>query len=139
MQKDALRNITSVAYDNSSDSVLLDNVTIKNLELFASHYDGAKKYSLLGVLDQTKSSLGARLLRDILTRPTKSISLIRQRQQQIEYYRTHCDDAQTIAGMLGQMLDIPKIVSLILYKKHTPTTFGKLRYALSLILREKSA
>lgn len=46
VQKGAIHNIISVSYDNSTDSVLLDNVTIKNLELFASHYDGAKKYSL---------------------------------------------------------------------------------------------
>ena len=47
VQKNALQNIISVSYDNSLDQVLLDNVTIKNLELFASHYDGAKQYSLL--------------------------------------------------------------------------------------------
>ena len=47
VQKSSIHNIISVSYDNSSDNVLLDNVTIKNLELFSSHYDGAKKYSLL--------------------------------------------------------------------------------------------
>lgn len=36
------------------------------------------------------------------------------------------------------MLDIPKIISLIIYKKHTPTTLAKLRYALSLLFKEKN-
>lgn len=39
VQKGSIHNIISVAYDNSSDTVLLDNVTIKNLEIFASHYE----------------------------------------------------------------------------------------------------
>lgn len=113
-------------------------MTIKNLELFASHYDGAKKYSLLGVIDNTKTALGARLLRDVLIRPTKNTSLISWRQQQIENYIHDHDAAKAISQTLSQMLDIPKIVSLILYKKHTPTTLGKLRYALSLIFPSDS-
>lgn len=133
VQKSALQNIISVSYDNSLDQVLLDNVTIKNLELFASHYDGAKQYSLLGVVDQTKTALGARLLREVLIHPTKSTNDISRRQQQIDYYTAHRDEASQITQTLSHMLDIPKIVSLILYKKHTPNTFGKLRYALSLI------
>lgn len=111
-------------------------MTIKNLELFASHYDGAKKYSLLGVVDQTKTALGARLFREVLTRPTKSLQTISWRQQQIDYYTVHRDEAKELAHTLSQMLDIPKIVSLIMYKKHTPTTLAKLRYSLSLIYGE---
>lgn len=97
-------------------------MTIKNLELFASHYDGAKKYSLLGVIDHTKTSLGARLLRDVLMRPTKNVLVISERQQHIDYYTVHRDEAEAIAQTLGHMLDVPKIVSLIMYKKHTPLT-----------------
>ena len=123
----------SVSYDNSSDSVLLDNVTIKNLELFASHYDQAKKYSLLGVIDHTKTALGARLFREVLMRPTKNFAMISWRQKQIEHYIAHMSDAESIAQTLGHMLDIPKITSLIMYKKHTPLTLAKLRYALGLI------
>lgn len=132
VQKSSIHTISSVAYDNSSDAVLLDNVTMKNLELFSSHYDGAKKYSLLGVIDHTKTALGARLFREMLTRPTKNVSTIARRQEQVEHYISHRDDAEKISQTLSHMLDIPKIVSLILYKKHAPTTLGKLRYALLL-------
>ena len=31
------------------------------------------------------------------------------------------------------MVDMPKIISTLLYKKTTPTGFGKLRYALELV------
>jgi len=84
------------------------------------------------VIDHTKTALGARLLREVLIHPTKNISTIERRQKQIAYYMNNSDEAQTIMQALSHMLDIPKIVSLILYKKHTPTTLGKLRYALSL-------
>ena len=65
-------------------------------------------------------------------RPTKNISTIERRQRQIAHYISARDDAEMIMQTLSHMLDIPKIVSLILYKKHTPTVLGKLRYALSL-------
>lgn len=139
VQKGSIHTIISVSYDNSTDAVLLDNVTIKNLELFASHYDSAKKYSLLGVIDHTKTSLGARLLREVLIRPTKNLSVISERQQHIDYYIAHREQAQNIAHLLSHMLDIPKIMSLIIYKKHNPLTLGKLRYTLSLIFHSKSS
>lgn len=66
-------------------------------------------------------------------RPIKNISTIEWRQRQIEHYVNNSDEAHAIAQTLSHMLDIPKIVSLILYKKHTPTTLAKLRYALSLL------
>ncbi len=71
-------------------------------------------------------------------RPTKNISTISRRQEQIEKHINNRENAQEIAHILAGMLDIPKIVSLLLYKKHTPTTFGKLRYALSLLFADKT-
>lgn len=89
-------------------------------------------------MDQTKTALGARLLREVLIRPTKNLATIQWRQQQIEHYTNHRDDASAIAQTFGHMLDIPKIVSTIIYKKHTPSTLAKLRYALSLLFEEKN-
>lgn len=72
----------------------------------------------------------------MLMRPTKNTNAIARRQQQIDRFFAEPEKAGEISSVLAHMLDIPKIVSLILHKKHTPSTFAKLRYALSLIFSD---
>lgn len=45
-----------VALSMDDKEVLLDDVTIKNLELFASSYENSEKYSLLGIIDTTQTT-----------------------------------------------------------------------------------
>jgi DNA mismatch repair protein MutS len=55
-QKSNLHNIVRVSLHTMKDHVLLDNITIKNLEVFASSYENNERYSLIGVLDNTKTA-----------------------------------------------------------------------------------
>ena len=113
--------------------VLLDEVTIKNLELFASSYENSEKYSLLGIIDTTQTAAGSRLLRAMLGHPVHDIVEIQQRQRYVQYF---CDHEQTHAlhGLLRHVHDIPKMVSTILYKPLDPLIFVKLRATLAVFL-----
>lgn len=55
-QKAQLTNIVRIGLHSQEQRVLLDDITIKNLELFSSSYEGSEKYSLIGILDTTKTS-----------------------------------------------------------------------------------
>jgi DNA mismatch repair ATPase MutS len=55
-QKTSLSNIVRIALHSQDNLVLLDDVTIKNLEIFTSSYEGSEKYSLCGILDTTKTA-----------------------------------------------------------------------------------
>ena len=125
-----------VQYSSQTTDVALDSVTIRNLEIVSSQYEWTRKYSLLGVLDTTASALGARLFREILLHPTGELSTIHNRHKRIEKYVTNQDQAKSLHGVLRQMVDMPKIIATLLYKKNTPTTYWKLRYALSLIVTD---
>lgn len=46
-QKMELRNIAKISLHSQDHVVLLDDVTIKNLEVFASSYENSEKYSLI--------------------------------------------------------------------------------------------
>ena len=70
-QKHSLTNITKISFHSQDTYLILDEVTIKNLELLSSTYEGSEKYSLLNILDTTKTSGGARLLRYLITNPIK--------------------------------------------------------------------
>ncbi len=49
--------------------MLLDAITMRNLELTRNIRDGGTKHTLLSVLDRTKTAMGGRLLRTFITSP----------------------------------------------------------------------
>lgn len=55
-QKTTINNITRVALHSQEELVLLDDITIKNLEIFTSSYELNEKYSLIGILDTTQTA-----------------------------------------------------------------------------------
>ncbi len=133
VQPHALDTLVRVQFDASTHDVMLDLVTIKNLEILQSQYDSARQHSLLGVIDTTACALGPRLLRENITHPTQDLPLLQSRQVQITTSLQRSADAKRLHEITRHMLDIPKIVATILYKKCTPTVLGKLRYALGLV------
>ncbi len=69
-QKSALDHLDRPSYYDRSDSMILDAVTVRNLELLEPLFAGETKEStLIHVLDQTCTGMGGRLLRHRLLRP----------------------------------------------------------------------
>src|SRR5216117_3833232 len=67
-QKTTLEHITGLSYSESANSLMLDAATIRNLELFESA-SGDTKDTLIGVINRTRTGMGARLIRNWLVRP----------------------------------------------------------------------
>ncbi|HMS91718.1 MAG TPA: hypothetical protein PKC87_05835, partial [Candidatus Absconditabacterales bacterium] len=119
----ALSNITKISFHSQDTYLILDEVTIKNLELLSSTYEGSEKYSLFAVLDTTQTAGGSRLLRYLITNPIKDIEQINWRLNAIEHYiedeylewivdGTVYKETKTkrIHQLLGHVRDIPKFV-----------------------------
>jgi DNA mismatch repair protein MutS len=132
-QQHTLTNIYKISYHAQLGMVLMDDITIKNLEIFSSSYEANEKYSLIGVIDQTKTTGGARFLRYLLTNPVHTLSVLQERQGHILRYQQH-DHSKTILKALGETFDIHKLLSTILYRKPHPLPFIKLRTTLGLFL-----
>lgn len=128
-QQQQLTNISKIRFHSSEGLVLMDEVTIKNLELFASSYESSTKYSLFGILDTNKTAGGSRLLRHLLANPINIKSELDRRLSKLEAF---LEDPMTtgIHQFLGQFFDIPKLLSLILYRKLSRGPFMKLRAVL---------
>jgi DNA mismatch repair ATPase MutS len=128
-QSQALTNIYKISYHAQLGMVLMDDITIKNLELFSSSYEASEKYSLIGILDTTKTMGGARYLRHLLTNPTYTLPVIQERQNHIMRYQ---EDSHTkeFLKQLDATFDIHKLLSTILYRKLHPLPFVKLRTTL---------
>jgi DNA mismatch repair ATPase MutS len=67
--------------------------------------------------------MGARLLRDVLLHPTQNSDIIKTRQLLIGEYMKNVSIAKRVQEILHLMVDMPKIVSTLLYKKTAPTVF----------------
>ena len=55
-QKHTLTNITKISFHSQDTYLILDDVTIKNLEILSSSYENSEKYSLLNILDTTQTA-----------------------------------------------------------------------------------
>ncbi len=78
-----LQHITSLQRIDKGDYLWMDRFTIRNLELLSSN-DNTN--SLLKVLDNTVSPMGARLLKRWMLLPLTEINKIQERQNLVEYF-----------------------------------------------------
>lgn len=83
-QRAALDHLDRPTYYDRADSMILDAVTVRNLELveplFAADAAGPQAQpTVLGVIDQTLTGMGGRLLRQRLLRPSMDSGEIEQR------------------------------------------------------------
>jgi len=81
-QGDALGHLTHLQRLTASDSLALDETAVATLELLESS-GGSVRDSLFGVLDETVTPMGARLLRQWLLRPLFDPAAIAPRQAAI--------------------------------------------------------
>ena len=81
-QKSALPHLTGMAVESAGETIALDAATRRNLEL-DTHPSGRVEHTLLGVLDETVTPMGARLLRRWLNRPLRAHDTLRLRHQAI--------------------------------------------------------
>ncbi len=130
-------NINQLKYHNQKNFVLLDDTTVKNLEIFKSSYENNSKYSLFWILNNLATSAWSRLLQNILLNPLKNLNEIQQRLNFINFRYENINQAETIHYILKQTNDINKIVNFIIYKKPLPLLFVKLRKTLNILINNQ--
>ncbi|HET6511681.1 MAG TPA: DNA mismatch repair protein MutS, partial [Candidatus Kapabacteria bacterium] len=80
----ALNHVTSISKYDAGDFLLLDAATRRNLEIFWPLKEGNPHATLLAVMDETGSPMGARLLRKWMARPLRNVVKIQARLSSIE-------------------------------------------------------
>lgn len=110
-QKSPLKHIHSLSYYERSDSMLLDAQTVRNLELLQNLQSQQSEGSLLGVLDQTVTAAGGRLLREWLLKPLLRVSDIEKRLDAVEELCGNVIDCGVLRQDLQQVQDLERIAS----------------------------
>lgn len=113
----------------------MDRFTIRNLELLSSN-DNTN--SLLKVLDNTVSPMGARLLKRWMLLPLTEINKIQERQNLVEYFIKAPEEKTKIAHNIKQAGDIERLVSKIPSKKINPREVLQIGKGLKLTAEIKS-
>ena len=113
-----LQHITSLQRIDRDDFLWMDRFTIRNLELVFGNSEG--NHTLLSVLDNTVSPMGARLLKRWIVFPLKDIQKINERLDTVEYLIKETDLRNKIAQHIKQCGDIERLVSKIPMKKINP-------------------
>ena len=83
-QKSPAAHVDRISVLSRSSSLILDESTRSHLELLKSMKDGARAGSLLGVMDQTSTSAGARKLARWLSAPLGHLVAIVSRLDAVE-------------------------------------------------------
>jgi len=81
---DALGHITDVKIYSVSDFMVLDDITIRNLELLRNIRDRSRRGTLLEFLNHTRTPMGSRMLSRWIQMPLMSIAEIRRRLDAVE-------------------------------------------------------
>ena len=93
--------------------VSLDEATQKNLELLRNMNDGSASYTLLSVLDETQTSMGARMLRQWIMNPLRYPGDIRFRQDRVKKFYHNQLLMQDVRNFLSGILDIERLTARI--------------------------
>ena len=112
-----LGHITSVQRIDREEHLWMDRFTIRNLELFGGA-DGSN--TLLKVLDNTVSPMGARMLKRWMVLPLNDLSRIKERLNTVEFFIKETDIRNKITQHIKQAGDVERLVSKVPLKKVNP-------------------
>ncbi len=109
-QRSVLSHIRVVRSYKLEEFLQIDGHSRQNLELTQTIRDGKKTGSLLGVLDYTATSMGARLLRAYLEKPLLNREKIVARQDAVEALWKDTALRLDLAAVLGEVYDLERLL-----------------------------
>lgn len=114
-QKTNLSHILNISIYSTSEYMMLDISSRRNLELTETFREKSRKGSLLWVLDRTKSVLGARLLRKWIEQPLLNSNEILKRINSVEELKENYLLREEAKEYLGTIYDIERLMTKIVY------------------------
>jgi len=132
-QKRHLSHINNVEYFSLEEYMQLDANTRKNLELTETMKDRKKRGSLFWVLNKTKTSMGARLLKTYIDQPLYNEKLINNRLSSVEELVKNIVIREKLADILYNIYDIERLCGRISYNNLVNADCIMLKNSLKLI------
>jgi DNA mismatch repair protein MutS len=131
--KDYLKNIISLNNIDRSKDMILDFVTLRDLEITKSLTGTNEENTLYQFMDRTKTPMGARLLRNLILTPSQDLELINDRQNKIQWFNQQHVPLQDLDEKLGRINDIERIINRIFIKNCSVRDLISLYHSLNII------
>jgi DNA mismatch repair protein MutS len=119
-----LQHVTTLQRMDREDYLWMDRFTIRNLELGVGSNEDGK--TLLSVLNNTVSPMGARLLRRWIVLPLKDIGKINERLEAVEFLIKEVDFRNKLIQHIKQCGDVERLVSRLPLRKINPREVAQL-------------
>ena len=114
LQKYSEIPVNKINYTNTKEYMELNLATQRNLELTKNEKDKTKIGTLLWVLDYTKTSMGARLLKKVIKNPLINIDKIQKRQEDVKYFMDEIITREEIKEELKDIYDLERLIAKII-------------------------
>ncbi len=132
-QKAALAQLTTLRTYSTQSFMTLDPATRRNLELVQSIRSGAVKGSLLGVLDETRTAMGARLLRAWLTQPLLDLAALNARLDHVDTFYRDTARRESLRDLLKRIADLERLTNRVVQGVAGPRDLMAIRTSLEVV------
>jgi DNA mismatch repair protein MutS len=132
-QKNGLGHINTIKPYELQQYMLIDPSARRNLELTQTLRSQARKGSLLWLMDNTATAMGARMLKSWLEQPLQSLSLINARLDAVAELKEDLILCDSVDDLLSKVKDIERIVCKISYGNLNARDCLALRQSLSVL------
>jgi len=112
-QRGSLSHFDGIRYYEQQDSLLLDLSTLRNLELLEPAFGGPRDATLLAALDHCITSLGARLLKNWLLRPSLHRPEIEARWEAVGELAANTIARDELRRVLAHIQDLERLLSKV--------------------------
>ena len=109
----------------------LDPQTRRNLELFEAGRWDSRDWSLLAALDDTRTAMGARLLRRWLGRPLLDLERLERRLDAVQFFVEDAFRRDDAIAALSRISDLERILTRIQTQTAAPRDLLALRHSLA--------
>jgi DNA mismatch repair protein MutS len=114
-KKSSLSHLKKVSCINEEDYLQFDIHTQKNLELTETIRDNNRQYSLLWLLDKTKTAMGSRFLKQNIESPLRNKEEIERRYDIISKLLTEFIYKEDLIKLLDEVYDLERLAGRISY------------------------
>ncbi|MFH1452379.1 MAG: DNA mismatch repair protein MutS [Armatimonadota bacterium] len=114
-QKTTQLNLDRLTSYSQQNYMILDNTTLRNLEIVKTLLTGEKEGSLLSVIDKTSTSMGARTLRNIIERPLTDVQAVKDRQSCVKEIINGYSVVDEAKKLFDKVYDLERILAKIEY------------------------
>src|SRR2546423_2552114 len=136
-QRAAASHITDIVYFEAKEHLVLDGVTVRNLELVEGLSEGAT--SLLKVIDETVTGMGARLLRSWLLRPSVRRGEIEARHGAVAELHASQIKRDRLRLLLKEVADVERLAGRLNLGSTSPRDLLALRRSLDQVPHVREA